>query len=124
MSNSHSNSDIEKEKYYAAFQMFDKDGMGRVSASNLGSMMKSLGKNPTSDELQGIHACTKIFTILNTLVQWYFIQYKLYTALTCLHKHVLIYFLDMINDADLDGNKMLDFDEFLGMMNKKVIFKN
>ena len=26
----------------------------------------------------------------------------------------------MINDADLDGNKMLDFDEFLGMMNKKV----
>ena len=26
----------------------------------------------------------------------------------------------MINDADLDGNKMLDFEEFLGMMNKKV----
>lgn len=71
-------SEAEKERYYAAFQMFDKDGVGRVSASNLGSMMKSLGKNPTADELQ-----------------------------------------DMINDADLDGNKMLDFDEFLGMMNKK-----
>ena len=27
---------------------------------------------------------------------------------------------DMINDSDLDGNKMLDFDEFLGMMCKKV----
>lgn len=26
----------------------------------------------------------------------------------------------MINDSDLDGNKMLDFDEFLGMMCKKV----
>ena len=53
---SNSLSDAEKERYYAAFQMFDKDGMGRVSASNLGSMMKSLGKNPTSDELQGMHA--------------------------------------------------------------------
>ena len=26
----------------------------------------------------------------------------------------------MINDADLDGNKMLDFDEFLGMMKQKA----
>ena len=53
MSNSQSLSEAEKERYYAAFQMFDKDGAGRVSASNLGSMMKSLGKNPTADELQG-----------------------------------------------------------------------
>ena len=54
MSHSQLLSDAEKERYYAAFQMFDKDGTGRVSASNLGSMMKSLGKNPTSDELQGM----------------------------------------------------------------------
>ena len=53
MSNSEFLSEAEKERFYAAFQMFDKDGVGRVSASNLGSMMKSLGKNPTSDELQG-----------------------------------------------------------------------
>jgi len=26
----------------------------------------------------------------------------------------------MINDADLDGNKVLDFEEFLAMMSKKV----
>ena len=36
------------------FRMFDKDGLGRVSASDLGSMMKSLGKHPTTEELQGI----------------------------------------------------------------------
>merc|ERR1719340_447297 len=78
MSKSDLLSESEKERYLSAFKMFDKDGLGRVSASNLGSMMKSLGKNPTTDELQ-----------------------------------------DMINDADLDGNKMLDFEEFLGMMNKK-----
>ena len=31
---------------------------------------------------------------------------------------------DMINDADLDGNKVLDFEEFLVMMEKKVSFYN
>ncbi len=30
------------------------------------------------------------------------------------------YFSDMINDSDLDGNKVLDFEEFLVMMEKKV----
>ena len=29
-------------------------------------------------------------------------------------------FSDMINDSDLDGNKVLDFEEFLVMMEKKV----
>ncbi len=29
-------------------------------------------------------------------------------------------FPDMINDSDLDGNKVLDFEEFLVMMEKKV----
>ena len=61
MSNSQSLSEAEKERYYAAFQMFDKDGAGRVSASNLGSMMKSLGKNPTADELQGSVHLANIF---------------------------------------------------------------
>ena len=53
MSKSDSHSESERERYLAAFKMFDKDGLGRVSASDLGSMMKSLGKNPTADELQG-----------------------------------------------------------------------
>ena len=63
MSNSQVLSETEKERYYAAFQMFDKDGLGRVSASNLGSMMKSLGKYPTADELQG----TRLITNLSSL---------------------------------------------------------
>ena len=53
MSKSDLLSESEKERYLSAFKMFDKDGLGRVSASDLGSMMKSLGKNPTADELQG-----------------------------------------------------------------------
>ena len=117
MSNSEFLSEAEKERFYAAFQMFDKDGVGRVSASNLGSMMKSLGKNPTSDELQGKNFLLEInfqFIMGRNNQPYSPAIFYLYFFL----QHVI----DMINDADLDGNKMLDFEEFLGMMNKKVIF--
>ena len=42
------------------------------------------------------------------------------------HQNVIEIFppiLDMINDSDLDGNKVLDFEEFLFMMEKKVTTK-
>ena len=42
------------ERYRAAFKMFDKGGRGRISASDLGMIMKQLGKNPTPEELQGL----------------------------------------------------------------------
>jgi hypothetical protein len=37
-----------------------------------------------------------------------------------MYQQLLNMFPDMINDSDLDGNKVLDFEEFLVMMEKKV----
>ncbi|XP_067935771.1 calmodulin-like [Watersipora subatra] len=34
-----------------AFQLFDKDGDGRITSKELGTVMKSLGQNPTESEL-------------------------------------------------------------------------
>ena len=38
--------------YYEAFHEFDKHAEGYISASELGSLMRALGENPTSMELE------------------------------------------------------------------------
>lgn len=43
-------------KYFSelreAFNVFDKDGDGTITTKELGTVMRSLGQNPTDDELQ------------------------------------------------------------------------
>ncbi|KDR79117.1 hypothetical protein GALMADRAFT_223376 [Galerina marginata CBS 339.88] len=40
--------------YKDAFSSFDKDSDGTITASELGSVMRSLGRSPTDAEIQGI----------------------------------------------------------------------
>lgn len=42
----------EIEQYKEAFLEYDKDGSGNISIKELGTVMRSLGENPTEDELQ------------------------------------------------------------------------
>ena len=39
---------------YQAFRVFDKDDDGTISAQELGVVMRSLGQDPTKEELQEI----------------------------------------------------------------------
>uniref|UniRef100_A0A6B2G2W3 Calmodulin-2 B (Trinotate prediction) n=1 Tax=Myxobolus squamalis TaxID=59785 RepID=A0A6B2G2W3_MYXSQ len=71
--------DEQVAEFKEAFSLFDKDGDGTISSEELGSVMKSLGQNPSNQEL-----------------------------------------CDMINEVDLDKNGIIDFDEFLTMMSRKM----
>jgi calmodulin len=39
-------------EFKEAFQIFDKDGDGSITTKELGTVMRSLGQNPTEDELR------------------------------------------------------------------------
>ncbi|XP_048585333.1 calmodulin isoform X2 [Nematostella vectensis] len=40
------------DEYRDAFKFFDKDGNGHITTRELGAIMRSLGQNPTENELQ------------------------------------------------------------------------
>jgi calmodulin len=42
------------EEYKEAFQLFDKDNDGKISAAELGTVMRALGQNPTQAEIKEI----------------------------------------------------------------------
>ena len=62
-----------------AFRLFDKNNEGKIGVDELGEVMKTMGLDPSKEELQ-----------------------------------------DMIDNADKNGNRKLDFDEFASFMVKKV----
>jgi calmodulin len=43
---------IKVAEFKEAFELFDRDGDGRITASELGIVMQSLGHSPTDVELQ------------------------------------------------------------------------
>lgn len=45
-------SDEEVAEFREAFGLFDKNGDGTISSNELGTIMRSLGQNPTESELQ------------------------------------------------------------------------
>ncbi|XP_048586172.1 calmodulin-like protein 12 [Nematostella vectensis] len=68
-------SDEQISEYKEAFYMYDADGSGHVTTKELHKAMRTLGFNPTEEEIQ-----------------------------------------EMVNEVDYDGNGVLDFNEFVDLM--------
>ena len=79
-----------------AFQHFDKNGDGTISIEELADVMKSCGKNPSKQELEGI-----LLIILVNLLRFEIV--------------------DIINNVDLDGDKVVNFEEFVKMMDYETV---
>ena len=43
-----------RKEYQDAFEMFDKDKDGAITARELGNMMRSIGQNPTDEEVNAM----------------------------------------------------------------------
>ena len=66
--------DAELDAFKETFMMFDKDGDGSVSTKELGAVMRSLGNNPTEEELEDmidvgrpIHDCATTLCVFRML---------------------------------------------------------
>ena len=50
-------SDEQISEFKQAFALFDKSGDGEISNDELGTVMRSLGQNPTDEELEVPFSC-------------------------------------------------------------------
>lgn len=80
-----------------AFDLFDLDGSGKISASEFGTVMRSLGQNPTDDDIEEL------------------LKVKFF-ELNIINKHKFNPFQSV--DQDMDGS--LSFEEFVQLMQKRV----
>uniref|UniRef100_A0A665W1R6 Calmodulin 1b n=1 Tax=Echeneis naucrates TaxID=173247 RepID=A0A665W1R6_ECHNA len=86
-------------EFKEAFSLFDKDGDGTITTKELGTVMRSLGQNPTEAELQDM------INEVDADGQ--------YTSLTDEEVD------EMIREADIDGDGQVNYEEFVQMMTAK-----
>uniref|UniRef100_A0AAZ3SHL7 EF-hand domain-containing protein n=1 Tax=Oncorhynchus tshawytscha TaxID=74940 RepID=A0AAZ3SHL7_ONCTS len=79
-------------EFKEAFSLFDKDGDGTITTKELGTVMRSLGQNPTEAELQ-----------------------DMINEVDADDEEVD----EMIREADIDGDGQVNYEEFVQMMTAK-----
>merc|ERR1719498_2048925 len=113
------------EEFKEAFALFDKDGDGTITADELGVVMRSLGRNPTREELEAMIAevdedgsgeieFPEFIKLMASKLQDTDSIEEMREAFNVFDRDK-----EMIQEADADGDGELSFDDFLQFIQKK-----
>ncbi|XP_064475189.1 calmodulin-beta-like [Ornithodoros turicata] len=132
-----------------AFTLFDKDGSGSILSSDLGTVMRSLGYNPTEADIKDILGSEEIrdridfpefltimaknvraldteeeireaFKVFDRNGDGFISTAELRHVMTTLGEKLSTEEVDeMIREADKDGDGQINYDEFVSMMTSK-----
>ena len=97
-------------EFKEAFSLFDKDGDGTITTKELGTVMRSLGQNPTEAELQDMINEVGMIKINDHHITTIPINMMNNKRLSS----------TVVTQVDADGNGTIDFPEFLTMMARKM----
>ncbi|XP_045187214.1 neo-calmodulin-like [Mercenaria mercenaria] len=139
------------EELQQAFRIFDKDGDGTISTQELGTVMRSLGQNPSEADLQdiikevdvdgnGLIEFEEFVTLMSKKFTEEASENDIREAFKVFDPENLGYILasdlrhimttkgdkmsddevdEMIEDADLDGDGHIEYEEFVKMLAEK-----
>ncbi|XP_064601550.1 calmodulin-beta-like isoform X1 [Liolophura sinensis] len=135
-------------EFREAFTMFDRDGDGRITAKELGTVLRSLGQNPTEGELRDMindvdidgngtiefdeflrmmakrqsevdeqKDITDAFKVFDRNGDGFISASELRHVMTTLGEQLSDDEVEnMIKEADVDGDGMINYEEFIRMM--------
>ena len=79
-----------------AFHVFDRDGNGYISRNEFSAVLLNIGEKITDEEMQGKRS------VLPTLIE--------------IMRKLVIFFTEFIEEADIDGDGKINYEEFYLMM--------
>ncbi|KAL5107259.1 Calmodulin [Taenia crassiceps] len=119
-------------EFKEAFSLFDKDGDGTITTKELGTVMRSLGQNPTESELQDMINEVDADVSYNDGQEneGYRQRRRNPGSFSCIRQgwHVMTNLGEkltdeevdeMIREADIDGDGQVNYEEFVTMMQSK-----
>uniref|UniRef100_A0A453FRP2 EF-hand domain-containing protein n=1 Tax=Aegilops tauschii subsp. strangulata TaxID=200361 RepID=A0A453FRP2_AEGTS len=106
-------------EFKEAFSLFDKDGDGSITTKELGTVMRSLGQNPTEAELQDM--INEVDADGNGTIDFpEFLNLMLRQVMTNLGEKLSEEEVEeMVREADVDGDGQINYDEFVKVMMAK-----